>query len=128
MWDKILEEARSSWLGENNHKMLEMCDKFEDLMESKMRFIRVWHRHGNDVLIYKQEHKPTDQEHRAIETAFAEDHDESLDSLGTEDIGYHTISELLSFKSIEDTVGNDAMTKALDAEAHRIAQWQDKGY
>jgi hypothetical protein len=128
MWSRILEEAESSWLGENNYAMLKMCNKFENLMESKIQFVRIWHRHGNDIHMYKQEHNPTDQELRAIEIAQAEDYDESLDSIGTEYNGYHTISELLSFKSIKNTLGNDAMTKALDAEAHEIAQWQDKGY
>ena len=80
-------------------------------MESKIQFVRMWHRHGSDVLMYKQKHNPTEQELRAVKIEFAKDHDESLDSLGTEYIGYHTISELLSFKSIEVTVGNDAMTK-----------------
>lgn len=82
------------------------------MKEAKIQIVRIWHRHGHDVLMYKQEHNPTDQELRAIEIAFAEDHDYSLDSLGAEYEGYHTISELLSFKSIEVTVGNDAITKA----------------
>lgn len=93
-----------------------------------MQLVKVWHRHGNDVLIYKQEHNPTEQELRAIEIALAEDYDESLNSVVAKYVGYHTISELLSFKTIENTVGNDAMTKAKDAEAHKVAQWQDKGY
>ena len=97
-------------------------------LQSRIQFVRIWHRHGGDVLMYKQEHNPTDQELNAIEIAFAEDHDYDPESMGTEYIGYHTISELLSFRSIKGEVGNDAMTKALDAEAHEIAQWQDKGY
>ena len=97
-------------------------------LESRIQFVRIWHRHGHDVLMYKQENNPTDQELRAIEIAFAEDHDYDLNTIGTEYKGFHTIGELLSFKSIEVTVGNDAMTKALDAEAHEIAQWQARGY
>jgi hypothetical protein len=78
--------------------------------------------------MYKQKNNPTDLELRAIEIAFAKDHDYDLHTLGTEYKGFHTISELLSFKSIEVTVGNKAMTKALNAEAHEIAQWQARGY
>lgn len=144
MWSKILEEARSSWLGENNQKMLKMCDKLENLMESKIHLIRISHRHGTDVLIYKQEHNPTAQELRAIEISFAKDYDENLDSINTEYQGYHTVSELLSFKSIEVVVGHENMTKtnvdydgdALDedldaddvAEAQKQDQWQYNEY
>ena len=88
-------------------------------LESKIHFVRVWHRHGGDVLMYKQEHNPTDQELKAIEIAFAKDHDENLNSLGAEYQGYHTISELLSFKSIDITVGHENMTKALNIEQMR---------
>ena len=87
-----------------------------DELESKIHFVRVWHRHGGDVLMYKQEHNPTDQELKAIEIAFAKDHDENLDSLGAEYQGYHTISELLSLESIEVVVGRNNMTKALNVD------------
>ena len=86
----------------------------KDLMNIKIHIVRDWNKYEGGVSLFRQEHKPTDQEIKALEIAYSEDFDVNRDndSFGYEYQGYHTIGELLSLRSIEIQVGNDAMTKA----------------
>ena len=116
MWERChCKEAETELVKASDVEMLiSLAEQPKDLMNIKIHIVRSWNKYGGGVSLFRQEHKPTDQEIKALEIAYSEDFDVNRDndSFGYEYEGHHTIGELLSLRSIEIQVGNDAMTKA----------------